>query len=46
MFDVIDTEKYIGIVLEMAGGESPTLFSEFADGQVESYLTIFWQAGT
>jgi hypothetical protein len=22
MFDVIDTEKYIGIVLEMAGGES------------------------
>lgn len=21
MFDVIDTEKYIGIVLEMAGGE-------------------------
>lgn len=22
MFDVIDTEKYIGIVLEMAGGKS------------------------
>ena len=29
MFDVIDTEKYIGIVLEMAGGEPILLLHEW-----------------
>jgi hypothetical protein len=34
MFDVIDTEKYIGIVLEFAGGE---LRRRYPDQQADVY---------
>ena len=41
MFDVIDTEKYIGIVLEMAGGKSLSSIQVFQlIVQVESCLII------
>jgi serine/threonine protein kinase len=42
MFDVIDTEKYIGIVLEMAGGEPiPRIRVLLLTNQVGSCLIIF-----
>ena len=44
MFDVIDTEKYIGIVLEFAGGKYyPDHCFAVADdvSQAESSLIIF-----
>lgn len=49
MFDVIDTEKYVGIVIEFAAGEA--IYDENRDEaranvQVANCLNTFWPADT